>query len=117
MRRIYFYKKTEISVVILETFVTVIILSVFLWKKFDYHWAINFVAVPVITGLFIFLFLKWRLSRYIMTLFFSVLYGLSGYYIGRFLQSDGVSVGIVFAYAAYFASLCLHEMEYRELKN
>lgn len=117
MGRIYYYKETNISIFLLETLVTSIILSMVLWKSFDYHWAINFVTVFAIFLLFFTLFLKWAITRYLITLFYSMIYGFLFYRIGRSLQSDSIIVGIMFAYIAYFVSISFHVAEYRALKN
>jgi hypothetical protein len=117
MSKIYYYEGTDISIFLIETFITSIILSLSLGNQLHYHWAMNLIITPIIMLLLVFLFIKWSITRYLITLFYSILYGFLGYYIGRLFQDDGISVAIVFAYVAYFVSISFHEMEYRALKS
>ncbi|ROI05058.1 MULTISPECIES: hypothetical protein [unclassified Chryseobacterium] len=117
MRRIYFYEETRISVFLFETLITSIFLGIALGRHFQYNWAYHFLSIPAIFLLLTVLFLRWALTRYAITLFYSMLYGILGYSIGTLFQQDSIVLRIIFAYIAFFMSIILHEIEYRALKS
>ncbi|QQT33750.1 DUF2929 family protein [Sphingobacterium siyangense] len=40
-------------------------------------------------------FLRWKFTRYLITVFYSFLYGAMAYYIGMQLQDDGISALVI----------------------
>lgn len=116
MNKIYYIREAAIRIVFIEAIITSIIFHFFLEIKNNFLW-IQIVTIPAIAILFLFLFLRWKSTRYLITVFYSFLYGAMAYYIGRMLQDDGVSARVILAFTAYFLSLGLHRTKYRMLKT
>jgi len=100
----------------IEAFITSIIFHFFLDLQNNFRW-IEIVSIPALVILFLFLFLRWKFTRYLITVFYSFLYGAMAYYIGRQLQDDGITARVIFAFTAHFLSLGFHQTKYRSLKT
>lgn len=109
MRKEYIVVRKSSKLITLEGIATSIILSLLLFNAVKFHWAFLIIIIPILLYVILYGFFKVAALRYIMTLLFSMIYGLAGYFIGSWFQSDGVSVAVVFAFAAYFISLYSHK--------
>lgn len=116
MNKIHFVREAVINIVFIEAIITSIIFHFFLYIQNNFIW-IEIVSIPALAFLFLFLFLRWKFTRYLVTVFYSFLYGAMAYYIGRQLQDDGISARVILAFTAYFLSLGFHQMKYRSLKT
>lgn len=104
-------------IIYFETTLLAFILTIVLWKKLDHHWALMLITFPILIAFFSFTFFSWAVMRYVITIMFSMIYGLIAYYIGSSLQSDGISVSVIFAFFAYFLSLSMHVDHFDFIKN
>ncbi|WP_410220778.1 hypothetical protein [Pedobacter sp.] len=104
-------------IIYFETFLLGVVLTIVLCKKLDHHWALTLVTFPVLTALISFSFFRWAIIRYVITIMFSMIYGLLAYAIGGMLQTDGVSVSVIFAFFAYFLSLSFHKDHFDFIRN
>lgn len=117
MSRAYRLAYQNHRIIIFETTLTAIILSVLLWMKLGYHWSVMIITFLVIGNGFYFLFFRLSIFRYIVTLLFSMGYGVIGYELGSAIQPDGVTASVIFAFMAYFFSILLHKKHFDFIKK
>ncbi|THF52993.1 hypothetical protein E6C50_01945 [Flavobacterium supellecticarium] len=117
MARIYKLVKRTNRIIYFETSLVAFVLTILLWKKMDHHWTFLLLTFPIFEIVFILTFFRVAFMRYLITILFSIIYGLIVYFIGRWLQQDGVTVSVVFSFLAYFYSLYLHKDHFDYIKN
>ncbi|THF52995.1 hypothetical protein E6C50_01955 [Flavobacterium supellecticarium] len=83
----------------------------------DHHWTFLLITFPLFEIVFILTFFSVAFMRYIITILFSIIYGLIVYYISSYLQPDGVTISAVFAFLTYFLSLYLHKDHFDYVKS
>jgi hypothetical protein len=93
------------------------ILSFIMWRSYNYHWI--FMLVTFIGFLYgiSYAFFRWRSFRYTMTFMFSIIYGLIGYWIGKSLDKETLTAGIVLGIIAVFISVIAHKDHFDFLKR
>lgn len=73
---------------------------------FKYHWAISILTTILLAGLILALFQTNRIARYLITIFFIIIWGILGYGIGAIFEQNykfsvlGIVLAIVFALIA-----------------
>jgi hypothetical protein len=117
MTRRYIVRKRQNQILYFETFLTAGILSLILWTYFKYHWAYMIITFGVFMFVFIYAFFEWRLFRYIVTVVFSMAYGIIAFFIGRVIDNETFTAGVIFAFIAYFISLIAHKDHFDFLSN
>ncbi|ODT54767.1 MAG: hypothetical protein ABS68_00955 [Niastella sp. SCN 39-18] len=117
MVRIYKLVKRSNRIIYFETSLVTLVLTILLWKQIDHHWTFMLITFPLFEIIFIRTFFRIAFMRYIITILFSIIYGLIVYFIGRYIQPDGISVSVVFAFLTYFYSLLLHKDHFDYIKN
>ena len=117
MTRKYIVRNRQNKILYFETFLTAGLLSLILWTHFKYNWSYMIITFGVFMFWFIYAFLKWRLFRYIVTVMFSMAYGIIAFVIGRIIENDTVTAGVIFAFIAYFISIFAHKDHFDFLSN
>jgi ABC-type uncharacterized transport system permease subunit len=66
---------------------------------------------------FFYAFFEWRLFRYIVTVLISMAFGILGYLIGRAIDHETFTAGVVFAFIFYFAVIGSHKDHFDFLRD
>lgn len=117
MARRYIIRKRQNEIINFETMVTAGLFSFILWYNFNYHWAYAIITFGALTVGFIYAFFEWRIFRYIVTVLFSMTYGIIAYFIGRAIDKETFTAGVIFAFVAYFISILLHKDHFEFLSE
>lgn len=117
MARRYFVRKRQNYVLYFEALVTSGLLSFFLYRYIEHHWSISIITFGVSLVLFLYAFFQSTIFRYVVTVLFSMVYGIIGFYIGKSLDETDFTAAVVFAFLAYFISIIAHIDHFYFLKD
>jgi hypothetical protein len=117
MAKHYILRRRQNKILYFETLITSALISLILWSTFKYNWSIMIITFCVFMIGFIYAFFEWRIFRYIVTVLFSMTYGFIAYAIGRKMDEEDFTAGVVLAFVVYFISLAAHKDHFDFLSN
>lgn len=117
MAKYYIVRKRYNSIIYIESFLIAFALTSASSDYFNYHWAYSMIVFFIILCLFLFVFFKYRLLRYLITIFFSMYYGVLGYSFGRIIDNETFTAAVILAFICYFLSLAFHIDHFSFLKD
>lgn len=117
MSRSYIIRRRQNKILYFETVLTSCIITFFIWKQTGHPWVFSIIVFPIFMFGFIYAFFNFRFFRYILTVIYSILYGLIAYLIGRSIDEHMFITGVVLAFVVYFISIWLHIEHFDFLKK
>ena len=117
MAKYYIVRKRYNSIIYIESFLVAFAITSASSDYFKYHWAYSLIVFFIILCLFLFVYFNFRILRYLITIYFSMLYGFLGYYLGRLIEKETFTAAVVLAFICYFLSLAFHIDHFSFLKD
>jgi len=109
-KRIYYKRHNRILNT--ESVIFSAIISGVLYSVLHVNWSICIISLIALPFIFFYLFFEFRLFRYLITVLFSIGWGLVFFGIGRAFDNEDPTAAIVFSIVSYIASIYLHREQF-----